>query len=439
MHIDNVICSSQIIKSNPVIQDTAENRTRYLMALKHYIKKSGLSNRKIVKSQMAIYNDLLYDSNVNVKSDTKLAGNYNYLILFDFVFVTAFDVSSEKIISVLKCIIKETHLENFLFQNIISYCSGNLKAWEKIKKSKSYELFPDYLNVFKKNFEFIMQKKFTILITATMSAGKSTLINALCGRNVTLSQNMACTRQLHSIIGKPVDDGYVCESDYTLTLDADETKLLNDNEKNKTGRIKVSTYFRGNLSGKAVILNDTPGVNSSQNSDHRDISNNIIRKKKYDLIIYVLNATQLGTNDDEEHLMFVKKNIGNKPIIFILNKIDKFNSEDDDAIQIIEKHREYLRRLGYINPILCPLSSRYALLAKRSKYDELSRLESRELDRAMMDFEDLNYSKYYNEHFSDIGVCNTENEMDTFLINCGIEYVEKIICNYIAKKENKNG
>lgn len=439
LHIDNTICSSQIIEKNPILQDTPQNRLQYLKYIKHYIKKSGLNNRKIVKSQMSIYNSVLSEPEMQMNDEIELDEKYKYLLLFDFLFITAFDVTSAKNVSAINTIVKENHYERSVFNNIISYCSGNLNSWIKIKKTKNYEMFPEYLSLFKENFEFIIKKKYKILITATMSAGKSTFINALCGKNVTLSQNMACTSQLHSIIGKPFEDDYVCESDYDLTIDAGSNELLNDNSKNKSGRIKVSTFFRGNLAGQAVILNDTPGVNSSQNDDHKEIADSIIKRRKYDLIVYLLNATQLGTNDDEEHLLFVKNNIGNKPVIFIINKIDELDIEDEDPIQLIEKQRGYLKKLGYNDPIVCPLSSRYGLLAKKRKFDELSRLESRELDRVIMDFEDVNYSEYYKTNFKDICVDVSENEIDSFLINCGLEYVERILCKYIEIKENKNG
>lgn len=439
LHIDNIICSSQIINYNPLIQDSLEKQLQYFRLLQYYIKKFGLYNRKLVKSQLQIYRKAFSDSKIKLNKDSQLEEKYKYLLIFDFLFITAFDVSSKKNISTLTAIAKENHYERSILPNIISYCSGNFNAWDNIKKSKAYKLFKQYLSLFKENFEFMKKKKFEVLITATMSAGKSTLINALCGKNITLSQNMACTSQLHSIFSKPFEDNYTCKRDYALTLDATSKELLNDNPKNKTGRIKAGTYFRGNLAGRAIILNDTPGVNSSQNDEHRQITHNIIKQKKYDLIIYLLNATQLGTNDDEEHLMFVKNNIGNRPIIFILNKIDELNSEDEDANQIIKKHTAYLSSLGYKNPILCPLSSRYGLLAKKSKFEKLSRFESRELDRVMMNFEDANYSVFYKDHFKEISINEADNELDEFLINCGMEYVEKIICNYIANKENKNG
>lgn len=45
-----------------------------------------------------------------------------------------------------------------------------------------------------------------------------------------------------------------------------------------------------------------------------------------------MNATQLSTNDENEHLEFVRKTIGKTPLIFVLNKIDSFNEEDEMCV-----------------------------------------------------------------------------------------------------------
>ena len=77
-------------------------------------------------------------------------------------------------------------------------------------------------------------KPYNILITATMSAGKSTLINSLIGKNISLMQNMACTSKIHTIISKPLEDGVSSEYDHDLSMAASIEDLLSDNEDNKS-------------------------------------------------------------------------------------------------------------------------------------------------------------------------------------------------------------
>ncbi|HEY8420109.1 MAG TPA: hypothetical protein VIL05_00005 [Thermoclostridium sp.] len=45
-------------------------------------------------------------------------------------------------------------------------------------------------------------RPFSVLVSATMSAGKSTLINALIGKTVNRTMNDACTAKLHFIFDK---------------------------------------------------------------------------------------------------------------------------------------------------------------------------------------------------------------------------------------------
>ena len=69
----------------------------------------------------------------------------------------------------------------------------------------------------------------------------------------------------------------------------------------------------------------------------------------------------------------------------------------------------------------------------------LSDHESREFDRVMLNLEQINYSEYCNEHFGDIDSSNSVDDNSEFLKKCGIKYIEKLLCSYIAEKENENG
>ena len=57
-----------------------------------------------------------------------------------------------------------------------------------------------------------------------------------------------------------------------------------------------------------------------------------------------MNSTQLATNDEDEHLEFVKSTIGRTPVIFVMNKIDSYNLEEEDVIATIGRQIEYLKK-----------------------------------------------------------------------------------------------
>ena len=239
---------------------------------------------------------------------------------------------------------------------------------------------------------------------------------------------MACTSKIHTIVSKPMEDGVTSEYDHDLSLDASREDLLSDNVDNKSSKITVGTYFNSELAGKRIILFDSPGVNSSENIEHTEISQQIIKSRRYKLMMYVLNATQLGTTDEEHHLEIVKERLGRAKIIFIMNKVDQLISEDDSFLDSIEGQRKFLISKGFKNPIICPVSSRAAYLVKKNKQEELSRLERREMENYMDKFEQQSLSEYYEKQLK-CSPISTDNETDALFANCGFAYFEKIIAN----------
>ena len=264
-----------------------------------------------------------------------------------------------------------------------------------------------------------------------MSAGKSTFINSLIGKYVCLSQNMACTSKIHSIINKPFEDGFSYEYDHDLVMTAGKEELLNDNELNTSDKIIVATLFCGILSEERIVMNDSPGVNFSGDIEHKTITDKLIKGRKYDLLIYVMNSTQLATNDEDEHLEFVKQTIGRKPIIFVLNKIDAYNTEEENVFDTIQRQREYLIKKGFKNPIVCPLSARAGYLSKQFCTGLLTRSEERELYNYVDKFEQMQLTKYYDDNFPKVRVFNREREEEQLLKTCGLAYVEQIIREYV--------
>lgn len=136
-----------------------------------------------------------------------------------------------------------------------------------------------------KNKNFFEKEPIKIIVTANMSAGKSTLLNALIGKKINKTQNDACTAKVHYILNKPYEDGFCYKSDPLLNLDVDHETLIEDNQSNKSQEVTVGTFFR--FFGKAprrIWLIDTPGVNSSMNADHKNITEKIITIADSDML-----------------------------------------------------------------------------------------------------------------------------------------------------------
>lgn len=302
--------------------------------------------------------------------------------------------------------------------SIESYIVSYMKKYMETKRTKDLiESFHIY------HRHFIDTESYKILVTATMSAGKSTFINALVGKNICLSRNMACTSKLHSIVSKPFDTDFTFEYDYALSLAANKEK--EQEIANKT--VVRTVYYNGILAGQRLIINDSPGVNFSGDAEHQQITNKMIDAGNYQFMIYLMNATQLGTNDDEVHLDYVKKHIGDKPVLFVMNKVDAFNEDEEDIESIALKQIKRLEAKGFHEPLVCPVSARAGFLAKKAKEEELGRMERREINNMVDKFEQMNIVDYYTKYYPDLVIPDSDDEEKQLLKTCGISYVETII------------
>lgn len=447
MNQQDIFASTQIITFNPILKETADIQTQYFIYLQRLIRVVRWDKRKYTKAQIEFYKDTLCnEQEVSLHNrDISFDPRFCYLLPYDLTVMLGFHskvVKSEKVKIIIDKIISDFGLpkehEAFFFLEFEA-ALGSPLAWEDVLRSNLTKGFKRYLKLVKKNINFIKVRPYNILITATMSAGKSTLINSMVGKNISLMQNMACTSKIHTIISKSLEDGVSSKYDHDISMNVSKEDLLSDNEDNKSYKLTVGTFFNGELSGKRITLFDSPGVNSSENVDHTEISQRMIKSRKYNLMIYVLNSTQLGTTDEEYHLEIVKQSLGRAKIIFVMNKADQLISEDDNFLDSIESQRKFLVSKGFKDPLICPVSSRAAYLVKKSKIEKFSRIERREMENFMDKFERQRLSDYYEKNLGCPHI-STNNEVDALFVNCGFAHFEKIIANlYDGGKQNGTG
>jgi len=216
-------------------------------------------------------------------------------------------------------------------------------------------------------------KNFKILVLATMSSGKSTLINALAGIDLLPCKNQACTSKVIEITDNDKAQkfcGYAIDKDgkqqYFEIIDMKLLTELNDNP--NIDKIIINGDFPGvyNTQYQATFI-DTPGPNNANNEKHRDLTLNLISDKSIDLVLYVLNATQLGTDDDSELLTKIAEELqfNKDKFLFVINKIDQIDIEGDESIEdIVKSSKEYLMNRGIKEPNIIPISSYAAKLFK---------------------------------------------------------------------------
>ena len=241
-----------------------------------------------------------------------------------------------------------------------------------------------------------MQKNlFEVIVVATMSAGKSTVINALIGKELLHSANEATTATITRIHDKddlPFFSGnaYGYKSELiaeAYNIDAQTLREWNANPKIKMIDLMGDIEALYNDEAELVIY-DTPGPNNSQDDNHEALTMEVINDGGYGLILYVLNATQLGVNDDRSLLEKIKEALGkdpNKEILFLLNKADCLDEEKGERLdQVVIRTQKYLTEVGFNNPTIIPTAANYALvLQKMLNKALLTRSERAELRIAL--------------------------------------------------------
>lgn len=431
----------QIIRWNPIVVDSLEIKKEYMKRLMKYLQSAAWNRKKIVSAEIDAYEKIIFESESQGESHD--IGYYKYFILLDLMQVMAYDFKTtdeeklKKIRTLYENDFSDVPDEKIVSQIFKMALSPEKKVKELLKGGK-LEVEKEYLEAIFKNVKFKKRESAGVMVTATMSAGKSTFINALVGKYICLSQNMACTSKIHCIVNKAFEDGLSAEYDHDLVLTAGKEELLNDNELNSSDKIVVGTSFIGGLSDQRLVVNDSPGVNYSGDAEHKLITERLINAKNYNLLIYVMNVTQLSTNDESEYLDYVKKTIGRVPILFVINKIDSLNVDEEDVTSIISRQAEILKKKGFKDPMICPVSARAGYLAKRFRVEKLSKPDERELYNYVDKFQEMKLIDYYKKAFKNIQVSDFDTEELQLIKTCGLAYVEKIIVA-ICKGGDKNG
>jgi ribosome biogenesis GTPase A len=256
---------------------------------------------------------------------------------------------------------------------------------------------------FRANYTFTTQKEMRVMVTANISAGKSTLINAIIGKPIARMSQEACTANLGFIYNKPFEDNYIHLLGSPLSLIA--AKDFANVEKSAV--CSIASYFTASGHSQVrICLIDTPGTNFAVNRNHGELTRKAILEECYDKLIYVLNTNRLGSEDEIKHLKYVYENVPEEKVIFVLNKLDKFKSAEDSISESIEGVRADLQKIGYANPIICPISAYFSLLLKmKHNNDEpLDADYQDDFNRLVKKFckPEYNLSAYYDEFIEDI-------------------------------------
>ncbi|SFQ14977.1 dynamin family protein [Pseudomonas borbori] len=240
---------------------------------------------------------------------------------------------------------------------------------------------------------------FDVLVLATMSAGKTSFINALIGQELLHTANeatTACMTRIEHRQGAKRFSG-ACYSYNDTELAAQRSPsvaLLRDwNANAEVKRINLAGTFKVvPRPAPGLVLHDTPGPNNSQDASHARLMLEAVRSVSFKVLCYVLNASHLGTRDDRLLLEQLREELAgtpDQPIYFILNKVDLLDPEKGENIQgYVSNAQHYLRDIGFEQPIIIPTMASAALYARKALSAEtLTRAQRSKLRQVLDDLD----------------------------------------------------
>ena len=301
----------------------------------------------------------------------------------------------------------------------------------------------------RKKFEEILNSEFEIDVIATMSSGKSTLINSLLSKKILPSSNEACTATITRI--KDTDNSHFVGRAYSQKnvkmhsekeLSYDIMKGWNEDKNISTIEIEGDIPFV-KADEIALVITDTPGPNNSNDKSHKQKLLDMLDSNKYKpLVLYVMNTTQLGITDDNELLNNVIAKLKNADkqtrdsFLFVINKVDNFG-RDDNLEKTIKKIKKYLEEKGIVEPNIFPVAALPALEIRLKPKNELEKMDRDHYIKRMNLDKNLYLEKYIPLPSKAEKEIKNElingNQEKTALIHTGIPSLEKIIKTYIEK------
>ena len=306
-------------------------------------------------------------------------------------------------------------------------------------------------------FEKAKDSKFEVDVVATMSSGKSTLINALLGQQLMPAANEATTATIVKIIDTDQDNfsavAYDKSNQVVKKLDhvtLKDMQALNADTKVSTVEIKGKIPFVSSV-GMRLVLVDTPGPNNSRDKSHEEMTYKMIADSDKTLVLYVMNGTQLGINDEKIFLDYVCQNMkegGKKArerFIFAVNKMDAFcpdpQEDGPDCItKALDNAKSGLEDREIYNPNIFPVCSLPAL-QKRAGMKDLRARALNDFKMLCENYDIMHFEKYYKYNNlpqivrNRLNSCMSQANSDDVKLemHTGIVSIEQAIAQYINK------
>lgn len=306
-------------------------------------------------------------------------------------------------------------------------------------------------------FQHAKSSDFEVCVVATMSAGKSTLINSMLGTKLMPSKQEACTAIITRIKDTEGNDTWQAEvysKDNRLiethkNLTYATMERLNSDENVSVIKTAGDIPFVSSEDVSLVLI-DTPGPNNSRDPEHKKVQSEFLNKSSKSLVLYIMEGT-FGSDDDNALLQRVADSmkVGGKQskdrFIFVVNKMDDRRKEDGDTAQTLDRIRAYLKGHGITNPNLFPAAALPALnirlIQSGADIDEDTLDETEMKVRKLNRNETLHFEEYTSLPASIRGdikmrLADAKNNGDAdaeALIHTGVVSIEAAIRQYVQK------
>lgn len=327
-----------------------------------------------------------------------------------------------------------------------------------VAKSENKELKDKYA-LMEKNVFDIEDKDFRVVFTGVYSSGKSTVINALVGKNILPQAEGTCTDKIcyikhdrdvvYSKVVYTKEDGdkkeFLCEDgEHTQNL-IRRASGVNDLDKVEV-YVDMSHLYPKNLEDQfKLVFVDTPGTESEEGDDiskrnedetHIELTKRILSSDDKEMVVLVSDKKTESSGitkilDIFENKAGEDRGCYNDRFLFVLNKCDDYDYRTDlneNLESVVQKLKETVskkshgrERRNIANPRIFPISAGAALAIKIGCNDARNRpkreTELRAYYNAYNKFCDK-LTDYGAEHYVGGVSIDEDNVSGNYLLDC---------------------
>ena len=367
-----------------------------------------------------------------------------YLLLFDclLLFAVEDEQKGNDIKDKYKSMVRKSYQKFDITLKDEFYNSVDEMVWKMYQGDCNFaerKMISDQLvTAWRDGRNFVLSDHREILFTATMSAGKSTLINAIMGGELSRTKKAACTSSVIKFCGVPA------KSDLYTVMEGRKYSYRKDVNYVKNYLLRsedtycIWGYFSSLLSREKVTLVDTPGIDSSLNVQHKEITRNERNKEEANAIVYVIPVEHCGAEADDKYLRYIREKFPSFRVIFVVNMLDECDMEDDSIPGILSNIRIYLEKVGYQEPVICPVSANAGLQLKKRLLGRMALHEKESSENFVRKFikEEYALGKYYatisdkeKAAMYDRFCMVWDQRVWSAYVNTGLPGFEKLLCS----------